>query len=157
MLGTEACEGYLPDLLITSTGAGVKLADFKVAWQRAHNYTKDIINDLKSFAAGWTEWNLILDTNGGPNWAKNFVDAPILVDEKGGQEFYKQPMYYILGHFSKFLTPDSQRLRFAAKSECKARLRGVDWTAFLTPESQYVTILHNHGKMAQHVTIWSPD
>ena len=50
---------------------------------------------------GWTDWNLALDMQGGPNWAGNFVDAPIIVNEVEG-EFYKQPMYYALGHISRY-------------------------------------------------------
>lgn len=157
MLGTEACEGYIPDILVTSTGAGVKITDFNIVWWRAHNYAKDILNDLTSYASGWTDWNLVLDITGGPNWAKNFVDAPILVDEKGGQEFYKQPMYYIMGHFSKFLTPGSQRLKFDVSSKSKSRLGSVDWTAFLTPEGRYVAILNNMGKSDQTVKIMAPN
>ena len=38
---------------------------------------------------------------GGPNWVGNFVDAPIIVNEADG-EFYKQPMYYALGHISRY-------------------------------------------------------
>ena len=63
------------------------------------------------------------------SWVGNFVDAPIIVNATG-IEFYKQPTYYVLGHFrhvarlnaasrlfakislvySKFLPPDSQRV-----------------------------------------------
>ena len=50
---------------------------------------------------GWTDWNIALDMQGGPNWAGNFVDAPIIVNEAEG-EFYKQPMYYALGHISRY-------------------------------------------------------
>ena len=38
---------------------------------------------------------------GGPNWADNLVDSPVIVNEEAG-EFYKQPMYYALGHISRF-------------------------------------------------------
>ncbi|XP_042894163.1 lysosomal acid glucosylceramidase-like [Penaeus japonicus] len=48
------------------------------------------------------DWNLALDTTGGPNWAANRVDAPIIVNATA-DEFYKQPMFYALGHFSKFV------------------------------------------------------
>ena len=41
---------------------------------------------------------MALDLNGGPNWVSNFVDSPIIVDAGHG-EFYKQPMFYALGHF----------------------------------------------------------
>ena len=47
--------------------------------------------------------------NGGPNWAYNFVDAPIIVN-KDTDEFYKNPMYYGLAHFSKFLPEQTYRI-----------------------------------------------
>ena len=47
--------------------------------------------------------------NGGPNWAYNYVDAPIIVNEEE-DEFYKNPMYYGLAHFSKFLPEKSFRI-----------------------------------------------
>jgi glucosylceramidase len=42
---------------------------------------------------GWTDWNIALNMEGGPNWVNNFVDSPIIVNEKK-DEFYKQPMFY---------------------------------------------------------------
>lgn len=47
---------------------------------------------------GWTDWNLALDMEGGPNWSKNYVDSPVIVDSSK-DVFYKQPMFYHLGHF----------------------------------------------------------
>ena len=44
---------------------------------------------------------ILSSTKGGPNWAQNTVDAPIIVDEDVG-EYYKQPMYYALGHVTRF-------------------------------------------------------
>ena len=59
------------------------------------------------------QWNIpppsALDMNGGPNWAYNYVDAPIIVN-KEKDEFYKNPMYYGLAHFSKFLPQSSVRI-----------------------------------------------
>lgn len=99
ILGTEACEGYFP------IGSGPDLG----SWSRGEAYGHDIISDINHHVSGWTDWNLLLDMRGGPTWAKNFVDAPILVDlEK--QVFYRQPMYYYLGHFSKFVRPGSRLL-----------------------------------------------
>jgi glucosylceramidase len=58
---------------------------------------------------GWVDWNMVLDTQGGPNWKKNFVDAPLLVDPVK-KEYYRQPSYYAMAHFSKFLPPGSYRV-----------------------------------------------
>jgi hypothetical protein len=36
--------------------------------------------DLRFWAVGWTDWNLVLSTQGGPNHLKNLCDANIIVD-----------------------------------------------------------------------------
>lgn len=41
---------------------------------------------------------MALDTQGGPNWVTNFVDAPIIVNQTGDY-FEKNPMFYAIGHF----------------------------------------------------------
>ena len=73
---------------------------------------------------------MALDMKGGPNWVNNFVDAPIIInpDQK---EYYRQPSYYALAHFSKFLPPGSVR---------------VD--SFRTPNSSTVLILVNTESIA---------
>lgn len=43
------------------------------------------------------------DTNGGPNWANNSADAPIMIDPKLPNRFYKQPSWFILAHVSFFM------------------------------------------------------
>ncbi|TMW62437.1 hypothetical protein Poli38472_005055 [Pythium oligandrum] len=139
ILGTEACEGYLPSWL--GTGVGVKLQQPEQIWYRAENYARDIIEDVANFASGWTDWNLALDTNGGPNWAKNFVDSPIIIDEVSGTEFYKQPMYYILGHLSKFIPAGSIRINL--KSNSKKNWDNIHRAAFLTPEKRVVVVFCN--------------
>lgn len=54
--------------------------------------------DLNHYVVGWTDWNLVLDQTGGPNWVKNFVDSPVIVDAKR-DVFYKQPTFYSMAHF----------------------------------------------------------
>lgn len=54
--------------------------------------------DLNHYVVGWTDWNLALDQTGGPNWVKNFVDSPVIVDSKR-DVFYKQPHFYSMAHF----------------------------------------------------------
>lgn len=54
--------------------------------------------DLNHYVVGWTDWNLALDQTGGPNWVKNFVDSPVIVDAQR-DVFYKQPTFYSVAHF----------------------------------------------------------
>ena len=101
ILASEACSGDRP------WDVHKPLLGF---WGRAEDYVIDIIEDLNHHVSGWVDWNLILDENGGPNYAKNFVDAPITFNENA-TEIYKQPTFYVMGHFSRFIVPDSIRVK----------------------------------------------
>ncbi|KAM6331067.1 uncharacterized protein FN964_015191 isoform 2-T2 [Alca torda] len=88
LLYTEACSGFLTLRFSVSLGC----------WERGQSYSHSILTVLNHFVAGWTDWNLALDMEGGPNWVKNFVDSPVIVDSSK-DVFYKQPMFYHMGHF----------------------------------------------------------
>lgn len=89
-------------------------------------------------SVGWIDWNLVLDPHGGPNWVNNQVDAPIIVNATSG-EFYKQPTYYALSHFSKYVPSGSIRIN-AINSPFTL---GIGTVAFLRPDSTIVVVLHN--------------
>lgn len=38
------------------------------------------LKDLQHSVNGWIDWNLMLDTTGGPNYVNNTVDAAMIVD-----------------------------------------------------------------------------
>lgn len=48
------------------------------SWGRATTYITNIIQDLHHSVNGWIDWNLILDEQGGPNYARNYVEAPMV-------------------------------------------------------------------------------
>ncbi len=58
----------------------------------------------------------MLDLKGGPNWVSNFHSSPIIVNVEKG-EFYKNPQFYALAHFSKFLPHGSVRIGTDPKIE----------------------------------------
>lgn len=105
VLMTEACEGSTPLAKKVDLGS----------WSRGESYANDIIEDLLRHTNGWIDWNMALDLGGGPNWSKNFVDSPIIVNG-AKNEFYKQPMYYALAHFSRFFKPKSVRVETQIKA-----------------------------------------
>lgn len=132
IFATEACEGSLPWQKDTPVDLG--------SWTRGAVYASDIIDDLNNWVTGWTDWNIALSTKGGPNWVSNFDDSPIIVNE-AQQEFYKQPMFYVMGHFSKYLVPDSVWVSVkASKSEPDIQI-----TAFQRPDKSVAAVIHNLG------------
>ena len=100
LLMTEACAGWKKWLEVP-----VDLG----SWDRGESYAVDIMQDVLRNSSGWVDWNLALRMDGGPNWANNTVDSPIIVN-KEANEFYKQPMFYVLGHFSRFFLPGAIRV-----------------------------------------------
>jgi glucosylceramidase len=74
-------------------------------------YARDIIGCLNNRVHGWVDWNMVLDKQGGPNWAKNWCVAPVIVDPEK-DEVYFTPLYYTLAHFSRFIRPGATRIGF---------------------------------------------
>ncbi|CAG9559362.1 unnamed protein product [Danaus chrysippus] len=139
-LVTEYCAGSSPSA-IPKVDLG--------SWSRAKDYIEDILENLNSNFVGWVDWNLCLNRQGGPTWVGNYVDSPIIVDAKK-KEFYKQPMFYAMGHFSKFLPRGSQRIQITAGSDnqCGKCVKdpSKEYIAFMTPEDTIVVIIYNDGE-----------
>ncbi|HEX8268439.1 MAG TPA: glycosyl hydrolase, partial [Flavobacterium sp.] len=45
-------------------------------WPNGERYGEQMINDFNNGTVAWTDWNILLDQNGGPNHVKNFCFAP---------------------------------------------------------------------------------
>lgn len=73
-------------------------------WERGQRYGRDILENLRAGSIGWIDWNLALDMSGGPTWSHNNLDSAILVDQSTST-YYKNPMFYALGHVSRFIRP----------------------------------------------------
>jgi len=105
----DRVHALLPDKLLLATEAccegGVKLNQ----WDRGERYAHDIIGDLNHWVSGWLDWNIALDTTGGPNHANNFCDAPIIADPANDALHYQSSFHY-LGHFSRFIEPGAIRI-----------------------------------------------
>lgn len=99
IIASEACNGYLPFQVHTLPGD----------WDRGTAYMIDIIKTIQKNAAAWVDWNMVLDLYGGPTWVGNYLDAPVIVNPSR-DEYYKSPMFYAIGHFSKFVQSNSTRL-----------------------------------------------
>lgn len=105
-------------------------------WSNAERYGDAIINDFNNGTVGWTDWNILLDENGGPNHVENFCFAPIHADIKKGELIYT-PSYFYIGHFSKFIKPNAVRVSTVASRSTLAS------TSFKNPDNTMVTIVMN--------------
>lgn len=72
-----------------------------------YRYARDIIGCMNNWVDGWVDWNMVLNRQGGPNWANNWCVAPVIVDPDA-DEVYFTPIYYTMAHFSKYIRPGAQ-------------------------------------------------
>lgn len=127
-----------PDKNLLFTEGCVESFDAKKyqLWANGERYGRSMINDFNNGAVGWTDWNILLDENGGPNHAKNFCFAPLHADMKTSQLIYT-PSYYFIGHFSKFVKPGAKSV---ASSVSRSQLLS---TSFVNPDGETVTVVMN--------------
>ena len=109
-------------------------------WQHAERYGRSMINDFNNGTVGWTDWNILLDQNGGPNHVGNFCFAPIHGDIEQGELIYT-PSYYYIGHFSKFIRPGARRI-----STVSSRSHLLS-TSFMNEDGSLVTVVMNQSDM----------
>nr|WP_291110022.1 glycoside hydrolase family 30 protein [Flavobacterium sp. UBA6195] len=107
-------------------------------WVNGERYGKSMINDFNNGTVGWTDWNILLDENGGPNHVKNFCFAPVHADLQTGELIYT-PSYYFIGHFSKFIKKGAKRISSSASRS------GLLTTSFLNPDGKMVTVVMNES------------
>lgn len=107
-------------------------------WANGERYGTSMINDFNNGTVGWTDWNILLDQNGGPNHVGNFCFAPIHADTNSGQLIYT-PSYYYIGHFSKFIRPDAKRVSTAVSRS------SLISTSFLNKDGKMVTVVMNQS------------
>ena len=91
----------------------------------AERYGREICENINNYCIGICDWNLVLNSYGGPfhNRFKPGTDAvdieydvhdggcysPIMFDENTGK-FELTPIYYYMGHFSKFINRGAVRV-----------------------------------------------
>ncbi|XP_062821277.1 lysosomal acid glucosylceramidase [Anolis carolinensis] len=144
-LTLEATYLLFPDffLLYTESCNGFRVWEPRVdlgSWERGVRYSQNILTNLNSFIVGWIDWNLVLDMEGGPNYVKNHVDSPIIVNPLR-DEFYKQPMFYHLAHFSKFIPEGSIRVAMTKNFEITGCQ--LQSTGFVRPDGIAVVVVLN--------------
>jgi len=134
LIFTEGCIG------------GFKAADLH-DWRLGEAYGRSMINDFNDGAVGWTDWNGLLDEQGGPNHVGNYCFPPVHADTTSGELTYTNSYFYI-GHFSKFVRPGARRI---ASSPTRSALLS---TAFVNPEGKVSVVVMNSGDQQVDYYLW---
>ena len=108
----------------------------------AERYGKNMMYDIFHGTEGYIDWNLFLDTTGGPNHVNNLCSSPVMVDVFPEQPILN-PSYYYIKHFSKHITKGSKRIISSSQS--------IMHNVFLRPDGAYVIVLMNDQEHDYHV------
>lgn len=105
-------------------------------WPNGERYGEQMINDFNNGTTGWTDWNILLDENGGPNHVGNFCFSPLHANVATGELIYT-PSYYYIGHFSKFVQPEAKRV-----SSAVSRSQIIS-ASFINKDGKMATVVMN--------------
>ncbi len=109
-------------------------------------YARDIIGTLNNWVDGWVDWNMVLNRQGGPNWAENWCVAPVIVDPDL-DEVYFTPLYYTMAHFSKYIRPGAVRIGHQHTDE------DLMVTAAQNPDGTIAVVLFNPEENSKSITL----
>jgi len=128
----------------------------------AERYGKELSNDFNNFTAAFCDWNLLLDTFGGPYHNRYstatsgagvvYEDkskgcyAPVLFDTEKKELIYT-PIYYYIGHFSKFVQKGAYRI--GTTKYCEQILA----TGFKNPDGSLALVVQNSADCDMRITI----
>ena len=110
----------------------------------ARMYAHDMIGNFNAGMNTFLDWNVALDSNGGPNHAQNFCDAPILCNTETGT-FEKRLSYYYIRHFSHFIAKGAVQIATTTFSG------DVAAAAFQNPDGKIIAVLLNSSSKKRSV------
>ncbi len=118
----------------------------------AERYGKELFGDFSNFTSAFCDWNLMVSDQGGPFHNRSekttacagiiFEDkssgcyAPVVYDTESKELIYT-PIYYYIGHFSKYVLRGAKRVATTTYNE------NVHAIAFRNPDGQLVAIVMN--------------
>ena len=123
LIATEFCIG---DVVLTENN-----------WGEVERYAKEMIGNFNNFMAASIEWNLILDSKSGPyHDREGGIKAQVYVDENK-KDFTLGPLYYTVGHFSKFIKRGAIRIGSSSYDDA------IKVVAFSNPDGEMVVVVFN--------------
>jgi glucosylceramidase len=116
-------------------------------WGLGEMYGHSMVNDFNNGTVGWTDWNILVDENGGPNHVGNFCFAPVIGDTKKGELVFTNSFYYI-GQFSKFIRPGARRIISSSNRDM------LETTAFRNVDGKIAVVVMNRSDKSVPYFLW---
>ncbi len=126
-----------PNMLSVFSEGCVEYSHFGKAQETVHaeKYAYNILNCLKNGCQLFLDWNVLLDSTGGPNHVGNLCAAPIMLDENNRLTYHAS--YFAIGNFSKYIKNGATRLGTSGFTD------EIGHVAFQNPDGEIVVVLLN--------------
>ena len=138
------------DLIFTETSIGT--------WNDGNNLGKRLIEDMREVALGtvnnWAKgvivWNLMLDSDRGPNREGGCQTCYGAVDisKNDYKTIRKNSHYYIIGHLSSVVKPGAVRIGTSGYVA-----NGLQYAAFKNTDGSYAFVLLNESGETSRITL----
>lgn len=133
-----------PEVELHATEACQEKGPWLGSFDPADRYIYDILNDFEHGTKSWIDWNLLLDSEGGPTQGVvNQCHAPIMISESGSLLY--NPAYYILKRLSREIQPGARSVATISSTE------SVERTLVRRTDGRYAAFLGNVQDYAQTV------
>ena len=119
---------FYPDKKLLFTEGCLEGAPRLDDWTAGEHYARSMINDLNHGVVGWIDWNLMLNTKGGPNHVGNYCSAPIIAHDLRNLQ---------CDLFARFIRPGAQRIN------CGNTGKELLSTAFVDQDGTIVVVILN--------------
>lgn len=138
-----------PDIHLYATEACQEKGPWMGSKEPAMRYIHDILSDFEHGTECFIDWNLVLDSKGGPTHdpIDNKCHAPIMLDEKNNICY--QPSYYVMKMISRAVQPDTLHIQTNISSDLSA----LDKTAVVDENGKVTLLIGNTKDKSQTVTI----
>lgn len=137
------------ELIFTETSIGT--------WNDGRNLSVRLIDDMREVALGsvnnWCKgvivWNLMLDSERGPNRKGGCQTCygAVDIDRSNYSTITRNSHYYIIGHLSSVVKPGALRIGTSGFSQA-----GFEWAAFENNDGSYAVVLLNSNTAAKTLT-----
>ena len=138
------------ELVFTETSIGT--------WNDGRNLELRLIDDMREVALGtvnnWCKgvivWNLMLDSERGPNrdGGCQTCYGAVDIDKSNYSSITRNSHYYIIGHLSSVVKPGAVRIGTSGFSDS-----GYFYSAFENPDGTYAFVLLNSNAESKKITI----
>ncbi|MCT4597808.1 MAG: discoidin domain-containing protein [Vallitalea sp.] len=129
-----------PNTLLVATEGCQEKGPWLNSLDPAKRYVFDMINDFKFGTTGWIDWNIVLNTSGGPlHRETNYCHAPMMVDTTNNNIIYN-PAYYVFKHMSRTIRPNEVRVE--TESTSRTYRKGDVTTVFDDKDYEFTKGLH---------------